>query len=332
MAARGGDVMQLDVLTLGEAMVLFAAEDAGPLAQVERFRRYSAGAELNVAIGLTRLGLRVGYLSRLGADSFGRFLLDTMAADGVSTALVSSCEGQRTGFMLKGRTVDGSDPEVEYHRRGSAASGMGRGDLARLGAVRARHLHLTGISAALSGGCRELLFEAVRWARSNGLSISFDPNLRPRLWSSADEMVSTVNELAALSDLMLPGIEEGRCLTGLVDAEAIADHYLARGASQVVLKLGARGAWCAGRDGTRELVPGVPVPRVVDTVGAGDGFAVGVISGLLEGLGLAEAAMRGNRIGARVVQFPGDSDGLPTRHELDEDSETLERTAWHASC
>lgn len=308
--------MQFDVLTLGEAMVLFAAEDAGPLAHAGHFRRFSAGAELNVAIGLARLGFRVGYLSRLGADSFGQFLLDTMTAEGVSTALVTSCKGQRTGFMLKGRAPDGSDPQIEYHRGGSAASGMGLEDVARLGGVRARQLHLTGISPALSGSCRELVFEALRWARACGAFVSFDPNLRPRLWRSEDDMVGTVNELAALCDLVLPGVAEGRRLSGLDSPEAIADHYLAAGASQVVVKLGARGAWCADRQGTRELVPGVPVPRVVDTVGAGDGFAAGVISGLLEGLGLGEAAMRGNLIGARVVQFPGDSDGLPTRHEL----------------
>ncbi|HEX5687729.1 MAG TPA: sugar kinase [Ideonella sp.] len=310
--------LSLDVLTLGEAMVLFAAEDAGPLARAARFSRFSAGAEMNVAIGLARLGLRVGYLSRLGADSFGQFLLDTLATEGISTALVDVCAGGRTGFMLKSREVDGSDPQIEYHRAGSAASSMGWRDLARLAPVRARHLHLTGISPALSAGCRTLVFEAVRWARRNGVSTSFDPNLRPRLWASVDEMTATVNELAVLCDLVLPGIEEGRCLTGLASFEAIADHYLELGASQVVLKLGAEGAWCADLAGTRQHVPGVPVPRVVDSVGAGDGFAVGVISGLLEGLSLADAAMRGNRIGARVVQFPGDSDGLPTRRELEE--------------
>jgi len=322
--------LALDVLTLGEAMVLFAAEDAAPLAQAARFRRFSAGAELNVAIGLARLGLRAGYLSRVGDDSFGRYLLDTMAAEGVEAGLVRVCGGQRTGFMLKARAADGSDPAIEYHRRGSAASGMDGSDLHRLAPVRARHLHLTGISPALSPGCRELVFEAVGWARSQGVFVSFDPNLRPGLWPSAAAMKSTVNELAALCDLVLPGLEEGRLLTGLDDAEAIADRCIASGASQVVVKLGARGAWCAGRDGTRGFVPGVPVPHVVDTVGAGDGFAVGVISGLLEGLALPDAAMRGNHIGARVVQYPGDSDGLPTRHELDEDLQPSRRPA-HAS-
>jgi 2-dehydro-3-deoxygluconokinase len=307
---------QLDVLTLGEPMVLFAAEDAGPLAQAGRFQRHSAGAELNVAIGLARLGLRVGYLSRVGADSFGQFLLDTMAAEGITTALVDVCSTRPTGFMLKSRAANGEDPQIEYHRRGSAAAGMGPEDLARLAPVRARHLHLTGISPALSGGCRELVFGALRWARANGMSVSFDPNLRPRLWPCPEQMASTLNELASLCDLLLPGIGEGRQLTGLDDAQAIARHYLDLGASKVVVKLGPQGAWCADSSGLAQHVPGAAVRRVVDTVGAGDGFAVGVISGLLEGLPLTEAAARGNLIGARVVQFPGDSDGLPTRREL----------------
>jgi 2-dehydro-3-deoxygluconokinase len=312
------DGFELDVLTLGEAMVLFAASEPGPLTQAAVFRRFCAGAELNVAIGLARLGLRVGYLSRLGGDSFGSFMLDTMASEGISTALIDVESRKRTGFMLKSRATGGRDPQVEYHRLGSAASGMNACDLQRLAAVRARHLHLTGITPALSAGCRELAFEAVRWARRGGLTISFDPNLRPQLWPSTAVMTDTINELAGLCDVVLPGIEEGRRLTGLHDAAAIAAHYLDNGASQVVVKLGAEGAWCASRRGTAQHVPGVPVRHVVDTVGAGDGFAVGVISALLEGLELAAAAWRGNLIGARVVQFPGDSDGLPRRHELKE--------------
>ena len=310
--------MELDVLTLGEAMVLFAADEAGTLAQVERFRRFVAGAELNVAIGLSRLGLRAGYLSRLGKDAFGRVVLDTLAAEGITPTLVAMDEQHPTGFMLKSLELDGRDPQIEYHRRGSAASCMGVADLQRLQGVRARHLHVTGISPALSPSCRELTFEAIRWAHRQGMTVSFDPNLRPRLWSSEDDMTSTVNELAALSDWVMPGLAEGQRLTGLTDASAIARFYLAQGASLVAIKLGPQGAWCEQNNGEGWLVPGVPVPRVVDTVGAGDGFGVGLISGMLDGLEPPLAVARGNLIGARVVQFPGDSDGLPTWQELDE--------------
>lgn len=303
----------LDVLTIGEAMVLFHAQEPGALEDVVPFRRYSAGAELNVAIGLARLGVRVAWASRVGDDSFGRYLRHVLAHEGIDASCVKVDAAHPTGFMLKTLSVDGSDPQIEYHRRGSAASHLSLPDEP---ALAARHLHLTGITPALSASCRELVFHMASKARGMGQRVSFDPNLRPRLWATQADMVETVNALAAMSDIVLPGLAEGRVLTGHQHAEDIARFYLERGAKQVVVKLGAEGALCADGDRRFTHVPGVPVTRVIDTVGAGDGFAVGVISGLLEGLTLAEAARRGNAIGARVVQFPGDCDGLPTREVL----------------
>jgi len=154
-------------------------------------------------------------------------------------------------------------------------------------------------------------------ARHAGRSVSFDPNLRPRLWPSEAVMSNSLNALASHCDWVLPGLAEGRLLTGEATPEGIADFYLARGASTVVVKLGPAGAYYASTvTQERGTVPGAPVARVVDTVGAGDAFAVGVISGLLEGLTLVQATERGAWIGARVVQFPGDCDGLPSRAEL----------------
>lgn len=307
---------ELDVLTAGEALVLLAAEVPGALEEVDRFRRFSAGAELNVAIGLARLGLRVGYMSRVGDDAFGRFLRAALEREGLSQDLVATDPERSTGFMLKSLAVAGADPAIDYYRRGSAASSMDAGDLARASPGRARHVHLTGILPGLSAGCRALALALATTARAQGRSVSFDPNLRSRLWQSKDEMVDTVNGLAALADLVLPGLAEGRLLTGQDRAEDIAESYLELGAGAVVVKLGSEGAFCADRSGLRAYVPGARAERVVDTVGAGDGFAVGVISGLLDGLALEAAVRRGNAIGARVVQFPGDSDGLPNRREL----------------
>jgi 2-dehydro-3-deoxygluconokinase len=298
-------------------MVLFAAQQPGPLDQVETFARTTAGAELNVAIGLARLGLRVGYVSALGADSFGRFIGAALEREGVDRSHVSIDAHHPTGFMLKSRSDDGSDPKTEYFRRGSAAGQLGPNDGLRAYAATARHLHLTGIYVAVSPSTRELVLQLAADARAAGRSVSFDPNLRPALWRSQAEMVECMNALAAQSDWVLPGLAEGQLLTGRDSAEAIADFYLDRGARCVVVKLGPAGAYFASSTGERGHAAGRPVERVVDTVGAGDGFAVGVISALLEGLPLPAAAARGNAIGARVVQFPGDCDGLPTRQQLD---------------
>lgn len=305
----------LDVLTVGEPMALFIAQAGGALDTVDAWRRATAGAELNVATGLARLGLRTGYVTRVGDDSFGRYLRAEIAREGIDTSRIAVDGAWPTGFMFKTRADDGSDPQVEYFRRGSAASRLSVADAPA--AWPARHLHLTGITPALSDTARALAFHLAHQARAAGATVSFDPNLRPRLWPSPEAMAESINALAALADTVLPGLSEGRQLTGCEGADAIADFYLEAGARQVVIKLGPQGAFHASRDGARGIVAGVPVTRVVDTVGAGDGFAVGVVSALLEGLDLPAAAARGNAIGARVVQFPGDSDGLPTRAELD---------------
>ena len=139
----------LDVVTLGESMALLAATEPGPLAEATQFTRLLAGAETNVATGLSRLGLRVGWLSRLGQDAFGDFVLQAVQREGIDTSHVSRDASRSTGFMLKGRTLDGSDPPIDYYRRGSAASALSLADFDEAWFTGARHLHATGISPAL---------------------------------------------------------------------------------------------------------------------------------------------------------------------------------------
>lgn len=314
-AAEAAKADELDVVTVGEALSLFIARQAGSLEQVLQFDRAPAGAELNVAVGLSRLAHRVGYVSRLGDDSLGHNLLAFMAAQGIDQRCVTLDAGQRTGLMFKTLQTDGQDPRTEYHRRGSAASQMRPDPKVSSYCAGARWLHLTGISPALSNSVRELVFELADQARAAGRRVSFDPNLRPALWPDKSAMIACLNALALRADLVLPGLAEGRLLTGRDTPEGVADFYRERGVAEVVVKLGPEGAYYAGPEGSGTVLP-PHVETVVDTVGAGDGFAVGVISALLEGLNLRSAAMRGNAIGARVVQFPGDNDGLPTRPEL----------------
>jgi len=304
-----------DVTLFGEMMMMFVADRPGPLEQVSSFHRRTAGAETNVAIGLARLGLRVAWASRLGADSMGRYLLGEMQREGVDCSHVAVDPAQRTGFQFKGRVTDGSDPQVEYHRRGSAASQMGPADVDAEWLRSARHLHATGVFPAISATARAAAQETMAVMRAAGRTISFDPNLRPTLWASPEEMRRELNALAFQADWVLPGLEEGRFLTGERSPEAIARFYRENGAKVVAVKLGPEGAWCDSEQGSGHI-PGFPVAEVVDTVGAGDGFAVGVVSALLEGRGVADAVRRGAWIGARAVQVLGDTEGLPTRAQL----------------
>ena len=306
----------LDVITFGEAMMLLVADRPGPLEQAEVFYKRTAGAETNVAIGLARLSLKVGWGSRLGTDSMGRYLLAAMQKEGIDCSHVVCDASQKTGFQFKGKVLDGSDPPVEYHRQGSAASHICVDDIDQDWLLSARHLHATGVFAAISATTLPAARQTMDLMRAAGRSVSFDPNLRPTLWATPGLMRETINDLATRADWVLPGLEEGRFLTGEASAEGIARFYRQRGARLVVVKLGAEGAYFDSDTAGCGQVPGCLVAEVIDTVGAGDGFAVGVISALLDGLGVLGAVQRGAWIGARAVQVLGDSEGLPTRVEL----------------
>lgn len=309
-----------ELLTIGEPMVVFEAQESDvDLTTAQKFQKFSAGAELNVAIGMARLGHPVDYVSAVGDDPFGSYLRRVLRTDGVADAAMLTKPGLSTGFYLKQRVTHG-DPAVAYFRQGSAAANYQPADLATVNLAGVRFAHLSGIFAALSANClatyRQLNADLVY----NRIPVTFDPNLRPTLWQSQAEMIRVTNDLARYGTIVMPGLSEGRTLTGQQTPAAIADFYLQQGVTTkaVIVKLGADGAFAKLRNGQQLTVPGFSVPRVIDTVGAGDGFAVGLISSLLEGQPLPKALKRANAIGAMAVQSPGDNDGYPTRQQLDQ--------------
>jgi 2-dehydro-3-deoxygluconokinase len=307
---------KLDAVTFGEAMAMFIANQPGALHEIEQFTRELAGAETNFAIGLARLGFKSGYASKVGNDAFGRFIIERLKSENVDTTHIFTDEQYPTGFQIKSKVTTG-DPEVEYFRKGSAASHLNINDFHDDYFQNANLLHMTGIPLALSEETRAFAKHVQSFMKKNGHPISFDTNLRPTLWKSQAEMIEQINEVAFGSDYVLPGISEGEILTGYKEPRDIASFYLDKGVKLVVIKLGAEGAFYKSTD-EEGTVPGIKVEKVVDTVGAGDGFAVGVISGIIEGLPIREAVLRGNAIGALAVQSPGDNDGYPTKSQLQE--------------
>ncbi|SFB20293.1 MULTISPECIES: sugar kinase [unclassified Bacillus (in: firmicutes)] len=305
---------QLDVVTFGEAMAMFIADVPGRLHEVSHYTKALAGAETNTAIGFARLGLKSGWASKVGADSFGKFIIAHLQKENVNIEQVLTDGHYPTGFQLKSKVFEG-DPEVEYFRKGSAASHMSVVDFNEEYFLSARHLHMTGIPLGISEHTRAFAQHALNFMKKAGKSVSFDPNLRPTLWKSRDEMIAVTNQGAFQADTVLPGIHEGEILTGYQKPEDIAKFYLEQGVKQVIVKLGGDGAYYQTQTG-QGTVKGYHVEEIVDTVGAGDGFAVGVVSGLLEGLSIEDAVRRGNAIGALAIQSQGDSDGYPTRDRL----------------
>lgn len=305
----------MKIVLMGEPMGLFMANETGALSEVNGFSVSIAGAEYNVAVGLARLGHTPAYCTRLGFDPLGERILRGMRENHIATDLVTQTETAVTGFMMKSSTSQG-DPDIAYYRKGSAASQITTHDIDALDLYGCERLHVTGIFPAVSDSALAATKRLISRAKALELPISFDPNLRPQLWESEKKMVATLNALAEGAETVLPGMGEGQRLTGQSTPEGVAEFYHHLGVKNVVVKLGKEGAYFSEKGGKTGFSPAFPVRKTVDTVGAGDGFAAGVISALAEGESLEEATFRGNVIGAIQITHRSDNEGLPTREEL----------------
>lgn len=315
-----GAIRPADVVTLGESMVLLQPMAEGPLAYAPLFTRSLAGAESNVAIGLSRLGLKARWISRLGADPFGDFVLATLAGEGVDVSLAERDSANPTAVYFKEFKGYG-DPNVYYYRKGSAVSQWKPEHVRPDWFEGARHLHVTGITPALGPATAETVRKAMTLAREQGLTVSFDPNLRRKLWSE-EAARETLLSLIPLCDVFMPGLEEAEFLVGAMEPEAYGAKFLAMGPSAVALKLGEEGSVGFSPLAAVRAQPHV-VKRVVDTVGAGDAFAAGFLSAWLTHEGdaaenrLRLALERANLLGALATQYRGDWEGMPKLDEVE---------------
>ena len=292
-----------DLLTVGEALVSFRTDAVAPGWTASA---HVAGAESNVAIGVARLGHSARWVGRVSDDALGAWVVATLAGEGVDVSRVVRDQRQ-AGVMVLESPADHAR-RVTYVRRGSAGSSLTPSDV--LDALPGcRRVHLTGVTLALSESARQACVELARAAAVAGIAVSLDVNHRPALWS--------VEEARAALALVLPHVatviaseDELPLLVDAPEPDAVA-RLLAGGASEVVVKRGERGAsgWTAEAEAH---VAARPVP-VVDVIGAGDALCAGLLSGLLDGLPLAEALERGTDVAAACVATPGDWEGLPTR-------------------
>ncbi|WP_225991375.1 sugar kinase [Actinomadura montaniterrae] len=299
---------RVDVLTAGEAMMALRA--TGPIRLGSGFTTSIAGAESNVAIGLSRLGHTAAWAGRVGTDEAGHLVTRTLGAEGVDVSAVRRDGTAPTGvIMFEQRLPDVT--RVQYLRAGSAGSRLCPDDVEAL-PFEPRIVHVTGITPALGASCRDAVTALCRLARSRNAQISLDLNHRPRLWTR-EAAAEALAPLAAGADHVIASPDE-LALLGSGPPESIAARLLDGGVTEVVVKNGDE-ARSYTADGTRT----VPAHRVnpVDSIGAGDGFVAGYLSGLLDGLDAEARLRRAHTVGAFAVLTRGDWEGLPRRDELD---------------
>lgn len=312
-----------EVVTLGECLIAFVAIAPGPLSEASTFERFVVGAEANVAVGLARLGHPTTYIGRIGMDGFGDAIRRRLLGEGVDCTALTTDPEAATGLMFRERRLLGPS-HVLYARTGSAGSRLSPADVDRAADAGAfegsRWLHLSGITPALSSDAAAATDRAIEHAAAAHATISLDLNLRRRLWS--DEVAAPVlRRLAGRVDVLLGSPDEMAVVTGLghdEDPVALARAALDLGPAIAVVKLGVDGAIALDREEPDLPVArsGIPLPVLVDAVGAGDAFCAGFIAARLDGTGLAGALEMGNACGASAAAALGDQTGLPDRAAL----------------
>jgi 2-dehydro-3-deoxygluconokinase len=296
-----------DVVALGEAMVEFNQIRPGEPHYLQGF----GGDTSNAVIAAARAGVRTAYLTRLGQDTFGDSLLALWAREGVDTAGIERDPQAPTGIYFVTHGAQGH--EFNYRRAGSAASRMTPHWLPRGLVQQSKILHVSGISLAISASARDTAFEAMGEARQAGALVSFDSNLRLKLWS-LEEARAAIVRAAGSCDLFLPSAEDLEVLSGQSDPAAMVDWSHALGARQVVLKRGAQGALVS--DGRRrEHVAGHQV-HMVDATGAGDCFCGNLLARVALGDSLFDAARYANAAAAIAVQGFGAVAPLPRAEQV----------------
>ena len=306
-----------DVLTIGETMILLEPVEEGSLKYVSNFKKKYGGAESNVAIGLTRLGSKVGWVSGMHDDPLGDFLISSIRGEGIDTSRVVYKEDTENAMYIKERTRPGVN-YVYYYRTDAATSRLTFEDLDLEYLKQTKIIHLTGIMPMLSENCLELVQKVMKFAKEENILISFDPNLRHKLMKKYPNAKESLLDLCLQADILLPGLDEASFLTGLTAVEEIMHYFKEQGVQYIVIKDGEKGAYYLDEDGSVGKVESFKVDNVVDPIGAGDGFGAGVLNGLLNGLPIREAVEQGALIGSFVVQVKGDIEGLPTLKMLED--------------
>lgn len=297
-----------DLVSLGEPMVEFSSLPGQPGQYLQGF----GGDTMNVAIAAARQGARVAYITRIGTDEFGQQLQSLWCREGIDQRGIHLDAESPTAIYFISHGIEGHT--FTYRRGGSAASKLAHRDIPLEVLERSTFFHTSGITQAISTSACDAAFEAMEYARRNGVKVVYDSNLRLRLWPlrRAKAIIETSIPLA---DFFLPSLDDARTLTGYSEPEAILDWALALGARHVALKLGAGGVLASdGRKSYR--IPAVPI-SLVDATGAGDCFAGTLIAEMASGRPFERALAYANCAAGLVCEGVGAIAPLPYRENVE---------------
>ena len=301
--------MKLDVLCLGEALIEF---NQVPDDTNNTYRSGFGGDTSNTAVAVARQESSSGFLSKVGNDPFGIKLLELWKREGVDCTYVLQHPEFPTGIYFV--THDENGHHFSYYRKGSAASQMTPEDVTADVVSQSKVLHLSAITQAISASSCETAFAAIHQARKSGVKISYDTNLRLKLWP-LNQARDVINQVVPMCDVLLPSLDDVTSLTGLQEPKKIIDYYLKLGAKLVVLKQGEQGVLVA--DGHNESCISGHAVKTIDATGAGDTFDGAFLSEWIRSNDPFKAAEYANAAAALSTTRYGAVNSIPNRTEVE---------------
>lgn len=304
----------MDVITIGDALITMNPQTNGPLRFVNTFERKVGGAELNVTIGCARLGLKTGWISRLGNDEFGRYITNYARGEGIDISQVELVEGYSTSIYFK-EVLNAERINSYYYRENSPTNAFKIENINEEYVKNSKVVHISGVFPAINDTNKDIVLQLVKLAKKHNVLVTFDPNVRLKLWS-AEKAREVLQSFLPYVDVLITGEEEAQLLLGSSNMQELiklAQHYEI---THIVLKRGEKGA-IGYKSG--ELIEATPTisTKVVDTIGAGDGFAAGYIYSLINDSPLDRSLFFANAVASYVIGVPGDNEGLPYLEDVE---------------
>ncbi|MEM1678331.1 MAG: sugar kinase [Ignisphaera sp.] len=309
--------MKLDFVSIGEVLVQLNALSPGPLRYVKYFETHVAGSEANMLVGLTKLGFKTGIISRVGDDEFGKLVTNFLRGEGVDVSKVKVDDTAPTGiyFIQRHFPIPG-ESTVFYYRHGSAASRLSPDDVDEEYVLGSRTVILTGITPALSSTCYAAVEKMYRIAKSGGLDIVLDTNIRMKLWKDPSRARNALTPFLQAKIVFTNAKDLEILFPGLYQRDAVS-KILDNGCEIVVVKLGDKGTVAYDAKLNEYRVEAFKISMVEDVIGAGDAFNAAFLASIYKGLSIDQALLYASAAGALVVTVRGDVEAQPSWRDLE---------------
>ncbi len=303
----------MDILGIGECMIELDADAS--LSQSSRFSRQIGGDVYNTLAACQKLGNASGFYTRVAMDGFGEYLLQQFLSHGIDTRHVQRSTEGVNGLYLTALDENGQH-QFLYYRTGSAASHMSTDLLSADVMKTMKIVYASGITQAISPSARQTVLKAFQMAKKYGVTVAYDPNMRPLLWKHRNLALEALIEVMPYIDVIFPSMEDMRYLFDFHEPSQVFDYFRLREIPVIALKRGAEGSLIGFKQNIQHI-PALPAPLVVDTIGAGDAYNAGFLHGLLQQKSLYDCARMGSAVAALSLRARGPIQGLPTLSEVE---------------